>query len=313
MFSCLVNDNQKQLVVLQKRIYGVKDVSDVPLPENVSCDQVDFVEVYPNMLQDVASNFLVTMQVAYTGEEVPLPVQKIPIQSAVADGRVKLHVESERLQPDSASLTDPVAFLLPARRDYRLWIPSKLSTERSSAVRCPLDVFTLNTTKMAGKCIVPKPNAFRWDLVAEVKFPELRIMRHYSCADWAAEFNCNMHLQTDRTVATQSRRKGYIGGDGSRFLDKTNLRVVTYQEFGLSTIPLVCNCYITKKGSTEPYHFGSEIGGCTFEEKPGKILMKTQNGRRFVIDPSEREVFDAREYVYFETDTETDYSSSDSD
>lgn len=294
VFSCLVNEGTQQLVIFQKRI-SAGDSAELLLPPQHQ-EELEFVTTYPQILHDIAGNFLIPLDVIYPEDEEGERIDVTTVNATAKHEKDRIIVRFASA-PDTVFLTSPVAYVCPASKDFRLALPTLLACDSETVY--PMDIFTLNTTKMAGKSITPKPTAFRWDLFKCMQFPALRLMRHYTCADRSKEFNCHIHFQTEDTVRTQAKRKTYISGDGSVFVDNTNLRVISYQEHGLSTMPLVCNCYVTREGATEPYYFGSEIGGCTFDEIPGKLRMTTQHGRVFYIDTTVRRSIDARDFVYF--------------
>ena len=296
LFSCLVNDQKEQLVILQKRVSKDQTLS-IELPKDAK--ELEFCTVYPQVLDDIASNFMITFDHVYSDEDECIDVKKVKCTPRRRGNKLELRVDEESMGTGDLFMTEPIAYTHDARPDFRLALPTLLTTTETPEVIAPLDIFTLNTTKMAGKHIIPKPTAFRWDLFKCTEFPVMKVMRYYNCPDRTKEFNCHRYFQTLSTVKTKATRNEFISGDGSKFIDNTNLRVVSYQEHQLGAMPMVGGCYLTKEGLEDPYYFGSDIGGCTFDEEPGCLKMTTGNGRVFYIDPTSRAEIDGREFLYF--------------
>ena len=169
-----------------------------------------------------------------------------------------------------------MAYVHPARRDRRLFIPTKVNRADEEPGEPKWDdiIFTVNTTDSGGsESGATRINtAFRWDLIGGFSFPQIATIRRILTN--VQQPNHDAFLPTQ---ATDLHAMPYIGGDGAIFEDRTNLRIVRFHSYGFQTLPVVNGCLLTKEGQRAAYHFGGSH--IVFEEEPGRIKMIDDVGR----------------------------------
>lgn len=174
------------------------------------------------------------------------------------------------IEINKSGFISPVTFSFNCRSDKRLFIPTRVFGE--SDVKWELMLFTINTKNMGGQEATPPQhgnmnNSFRWDLY-DFKFPQIQNIRRILFKKEGRNHDCFI-----ATLLTNENELPYIAGDGTKFYDETNLRIVNFKSYGLSTFPIINGCFIKPEYEEEdsPYYFTSTT--CIFKEEKGRIKI----------------------------------------
>lgn len=275
VFTCLVNDEADQLVVVQMAVQPDKQEVGlfIPIPGDARLvstydAHIDHVsdcfadEEYNPLRNDAARHrthvapcLFHNFDALVNGTYCPENVREWLRTHYCAHSFLYVPFAQE-------TASHPFAYVHPARADKRLFVPAKQYCEDPQAdVECDCTVFTVNTTTLAGIPPVTQRfhTAFRWDLIRGVAFPVIESLRMF--VHTGTQSNTDMLLPT---LSTPIHERLYIGGDGSLFHDKTRLRIVQFVPTGLRTYPMINGAYLTNPGEADPFHFGGS--NCSFEE-----------------------------------------------
>lgn len=161
-------------------------------------------------------------------------------------------------------------------QNARIFVPTRNHKTIETETIWNHKIFTINTNQMAGE---PIPNlsrintCFRWDLIKDFTFPEFKMLRRILVKGKNPNHDCYL-CTTDTDLKTRT----FVGGDGCKFVDNTNLRIVRYQTLGFRTFPIINGCLLTTRSvsndansQVQPFHFGGTK--IQFDEETEKIKM----------------------------------------
>lgn len=295
IFCSLSRDGSEQLTVFQCFVEGT-DVYLV-LPSVRGTRLVD-VGRYPEIFRDLsrlmfpdASGVLNATSPMMTSDPVtPLSVEiwrgaLVPDDAALTPEDVSELAASYPPGADHdlvavrvgrSGLNFPLAYAHPARPDLRLFVPTRVRGTGADDVKWDNLIFTVNTTHSAGlRAMSTNLNGGVYrDLIGGFLLPEIHDIRKI--------LTNVVQPNTDLCVATTGTDEHaipFIGPDGTRFVDGTNLHVVRFQTYGFNTLPIVNGCFLTPAGGRRPrspYHFGGG-GRCTFDEEEGGRVRLTDD------------------------------------
>ncbi len=297
IFCSLSRDGTEQLTVFQCFV----DATDAYLvrPSARGTRLVD-VDRYPDIFRDLsrlrfpdASGLLSASSPMMTSEPIrPASIEiweraLVPDRSALSPEDVAELAASYPPGGDDydlvavrvgrSGLNFPLAYAHPARPDLRLFVPTRVRGIRGADVKWDNLIFTVNTTHAAGlRAMSTNLNGGVYrDLIGGFVLPEIRDIRKILTN--VVQPNTDLYVAT---MDTDEDAVPFIGPDGTRFVDGTNLRVVRFQTYGFNTLPIVNGCFLTPSGGhrpRSPYHFGGG-GMCTFDEEGGRIRLTDEAG-----------------------------------
>lgn len=268
LFGALVDGGRNQLTAFEAAVKVRGDIEGCVKLKTSGKPTIVPLDNYPTLFDDLHRSFIDVNLSTYT------PPTRTHTTSAehieVFKGEQSWFV-NVKLPPGADTYTiGPFAWKAPARPDKRLWFP----TQEGATQNFQHNLWTVNTTSMGGEACQNREHnrCFRWDLFSGIQFPVIAVVRRLAHTG----SNQRGHDILFATHDTNLKNRRYVAGDGTIFVDNTNLSIVRFEPYGLATMPLVNGAYLTIAGGNECYHFNGTL--CVFNEMKGYIKMTDDVG-----------------------------------
>ena len=271
-FACLSRDGKKQLTVYQCILPHQAPASTqsnnlcvkLGMREASGIELVDINEKYPNIFVDLDKANENSMPQRASAVLSSDPVLRADAKVSGAGILIEIPMDSIR----GRSVISPIAWTQDARDDKRIVLPTGYEGFENKIAKWNHIIYIANSD--VGLELVHRTvslNAvIRWDLLDDFKFPNFTGFRfiatnaRQSCHDlWIPTTDTNTDGQT-----------AHIGLDGTEFIDKTNLRVARFHNYGFKVMPIVNGCMLTPAGHGNTAYFFGGGAKMILEEVQGK-------------------------------------------